>query len=121
MGRKKRRHVSLDNIDDYMKTALREGLEEDAFDANRDIFNLDIKRRKKESKIEFKKRQNRRIKKFVEENLYINKDGITIPIKLIAQQVILLADVFSCWQKYYRPIVRKCYHHWTIPCYPDTQ
>ena len=94
MGRKKRRNISIDHIDNYLTDIMREGLEENAFDANRDIFKLDIKRKKKESKLAFKKRQNRRMKKFVEKNLYINKDGNIIPIKLIAQQVILLADVF---------------------------
>lgn len=94
MGRKKRRSIPLDHLDDYMTDLLKSGLEENAFEPNRDIFNLDIKRRKKETKLGFRKRQNRRVKKFVEKYLYISKDGERKKIKLIKQQVMLIADVF---------------------------
>jgi len=94
MGRRRKRNVGLDQLDDYIKSTFKEGIEEDAFEPNTDIFNLKIKRRKGESKIKFRKRQNRRIKKFIEKYLYISKDGEVKKIKLIAQQVLLVADVF---------------------------
>lgn len=94
MGRRRKRFVEADYLDDYLAKVIYEGLGEAAFDPNRDIFKLDINKKKKETELEFKKRQNRRIKKFIEKYLYIRKDGIKRTIKLIPQQVILIADIF---------------------------
>jgi len=94
MGRRKKRFVTADTLDRYIAESFKEGIAEVAFSPNQDIFKIDIKQRKKESNIEFRKRQNRRIKKFVEKYLYIVKDGLNKPIKLIAKQVILIADVY---------------------------
>jgi len=94
MGRRKKQFVTAENIGEYISDTLKDGIQEIAFDPNKDIYNLRVKKKKKESKSSFMKRQNRKIKHFVEKYLYIDKDGENIPIKLIAKQVILIADVF---------------------------
>lgn len=94
MGRMKKRYIEARNIDDYIKNKFVEEIKDISFSPDEDIFRLNIKRKKKETKIEFRKRQNRRIKKFVETYLHIFKDGKDKPIKLIRQQVLLIADVF---------------------------
>jgi len=94
MGRRKKSYTTIENLDMHISDVLRDGIQEIAFDPNKDIYNLKVKKKKSESRTQFRKRQNRKIKYFVEKYLYIDKDGQDIPIKLIAKQVILIADVF---------------------------
>jgi len=64
------------------------------FDPEEEIFKLFIKQKKDETDKEFRKRQNKRIKKFVESRMWFVKKGERQTIKLIKKHIEIIADLF---------------------------